>query len=129
LRDSRFKTAVVSASKNCEAVLRAARLADLFDAKVDGIDQERLGLKGKPAPDTFLEAARRLAVPPARMVIVEDALAGVAAARAGHYGLVIGISRGRPGPQEHGGRCPASLSGAVVDASASGEGPLSHSMH
>lgn len=93
LRKAGFKTVVVSASRNCEAVLRAARIADLFDAKIDGGVQETLDLKGKPAPDTFLEAARRLGVEPARMVIIEDALAGVAAARAGHFGLVLGLSR------------------------------------
>jgi alpha,alpha-trehalose phosphorylase len=53
----------------------------------------RLGLPGKPAPDAFLEAAHRMAVPPRRAVVVEDALAGVAAGRAGRFGLVIGVAR------------------------------------
>jgi beta-phosphoglucomutase family hydrolase len=131
LRHDGFKTAVVSASKNCEAVLRAAGIADLFDAKVDGIDQERLGLRGKPAPDTFLEAASRLAVAAARMVVIEDALVGVAAARAGNFGLVLGIDRGAgPGAlKEHGADAVlSSLSDAGVDASTSGEGPLRHSV-
>ena len=75
-------------------MLRAAGIAHLFDLTVDGRDIVALGLRGKPAPDGFLEAARRLQVPPARAVVVEDALAGVAAGRAGAFGLVIGVARG-----------------------------------
>lgn len=88
-----FKTAVVSASENCAAVLAAAGLADLFDVRVDGTDAARLGLRGKPAPDTFLEAARRLGVEPARAVVLEDAIAGVQAGRAGEFALVVGVDR------------------------------------
>jgi alpha,alpha-trehalase len=87
------KTAVVSASENCGAVLAAARLTDLFDVRVDGLDIARLGLRGKPAPDTFLEAARRLGTEPRRCVVFEDAIAGVRAGRAGDFGLVIGVDR------------------------------------
>ena len=93
LREAGLKTAVVSASRNCAAVLRAAGIADLFDVRVDGLDREALGLRGKPAPDTFLEAARRLDAKPSRIVVVEDALAGVEAGRAGGFGLVIGVNR------------------------------------
>jgi HAD superfamily hydrolase (TIGR01509 family) len=74
-------------------VLRAAGIDVHFDVTVDGRDVDRLGLTGKPAPDGFLEAARRLAVAPADAVVVEDALAGVAAGRAGGFGLVIGVAR------------------------------------
>ena len=88
-----FKTAVVSASENCAAVLAAADLAELFDVRVDGTDITRLGLRGKPAPDTFLEAARRLGVQPARAVVLEDAIAGVQAGRAGGFALVVGVDR------------------------------------
>jgi beta-phosphoglucomutase family hydrolase len=88
-----FKTAVVSASENCAAVLAAADLAELFDVRVDGTDIARLGLRGKPAPDTFLEAARRLGVEPARAVVFEDAIAGVQAGRAGGFALVVGVDR------------------------------------
>ena len=84
----------MSSSNNCATVLEAAGIADLFDTRIDGKDLTRLGLKGKPAPDTFLEAARRLGVEPARAVVVEDAIAGVAAGRAGHFGSVIGVDRG-----------------------------------
>jgi alpha,alpha-trehalose phosphorylase len=93
LRDAGLRTAVVSSSENCRAVLEAAGIADLFDTVVDGTDAREFGLAGKPAPDTFLEAARRLQADPARAVVVEDALAGVEAARAGGFGLVIGIAR------------------------------------
>jgi beta-phosphoglucomutase-like phosphatase (HAD superfamily) len=74
-------------------VLRAAGIASLFELTVDGRDITALGLRGKPAPDGFLEAARRLGVAPARAVVVEDALAGVAAGRDGDFGLVIGVAR------------------------------------
>jgi beta-phosphoglucomutase family hydrolase len=93
LRAQEIKTAVVSSSKNCAAVLEAASLSQLFDARVDGTDITRLGLRGKPAPDAFLEAARRLRTEPSRAVVVEDASAGVEAGRAGPFGLVIGVDR------------------------------------
>jgi beta-phosphoglucomutase family hydrolase len=93
LRDEGVKTAVVSSSTNCETVLVAAKIADLFDTRVDGDVAARLGLPGKPAPDTFLEAARRLGVEPGRAVVVEDAIAGVESGRAGHFGLVVGVAR------------------------------------
>ena len=94
LRAQDIKTAVVSSSNNCAAVLEAAGIAQLFDARVDGIDIAHLNLKGKPAPDAFLEAARRLEAEPARAVVVEDAIAGVEAGRAGRFGCVIGVDRG-----------------------------------
>lgn len=92
-RASGIKTAIISASKNCVDVLRAANVLDLFDAKVDGTDADELGLPGKPDPAVFLEAARRLAVPPERAVVVEDAIAGVQAGHDGRFGLVIGVNR------------------------------------
>jgi beta-phosphoglucomutase family hydrolase len=94
LRELGIKTAVVSSSNNCAALLEAAGIAKLFDARVDGLDLTRNALKGKPAPDAFLEGARRLDVEPARAVVVEDAVAGVEAGRAGGFGFVIGIDRG-----------------------------------
>lgn len=80
-----MKTAVVSSSKNCAAILSAAGLATLFDVRVDGVEAERLGLPGKPAPDTFLEAARRLDVAPGRGLVLEDAISGVQAGKAGGF--------------------------------------------
>ncbi|MCB1948676.1 beta-phosphoglucomutase family hydrolase [Nitrosomonas sp.] len=93
LRVQEIKTAVVSSSNNCKAVLKSAGIMQLFDAYVDGIDLTRLNLNGKPAPDTFLEAARRIGVQPRRAVVVEDAVAGVEAGHAGQFGCVIGIDR------------------------------------
>ncbi len=93
LRSRGIRVAIISASRNCTAVLRAADLADLFDVQVDGVDVERLAMPGKPAPDMLLEAAARLGVEPERAAIVEDALAGVEAGRRGGFGLVIGVDR------------------------------------
>ncbi|HEY8427321.1 MAG TPA: beta-phosphoglucomutase family hydrolase, partial [Sandaracinaceae bacterium] len=93
LRAQDVRTGVVSSSTHCAAILAAAGIAELFDVRVDGADIVRLGLKGKPAPDAFLEAARRLRVEAARTVVIEDAVAGVAAARAGRFGSVIGVDR------------------------------------
>jgi HAD superfamily hydrolase (TIGR01509 family) len=84
---------VVSASRNCQEILQVAGLDQLFDVRVDGRDAATLGIQGKPAPDTFLEAAQQLGTSPARIVVIEDAIAGVAAGRAGGFGLVIGIDR------------------------------------
>jgi beta-phosphoglucomutase family hydrolase len=86
--------AVVSASRNCREVLHAAGILDLFDAIVDGVVSGELGLRGKPAPDTFLEAARRLGVGPEHAAVFEDATVGVAAGRAGGFGWVVGVDRG-----------------------------------
>lgn len=92
-RDAGLALAVISSSRNCAAVLEAAGLADLFAVRIDGVERGRLSLAGKPAPDTFLAAARRLGVEPARAVVFEDALAGVEAGRAGGFGLVVGVDR------------------------------------
>lgn len=89
--------AVVSSSRNCRPVLEAAGLTDRFAAIVDGVVADELRLEGKPAPDLFLEAARRLDVDPARAVVVEDAEVGVDAGRRGGFGLVVGMDRGGTG--------------------------------
>jgi alpha,alpha-trehalase len=86
-------TAIVSASRNAGAVLAAGGIGDLFPVQVDGLEAARLGLPGKPDPAMFVEAARRLGAVPTDAVVVEDAIAGVAAGRAGHFGLVIGVDR------------------------------------
>jgi trehalose-phosphatase len=93
LRSAGFKTAVVSSSKNCTAVLKAAGISDLFDHKTDGVDAQEMDLEGKPSPDIFLVAAERLQVKPERAVVLEDALSGVEAGRKGGFGLVIGVDR------------------------------------
>jgi beta-phosphoglucomutase family hydrolase len=92
-RDAGLRRAVVSSSANTEAVLRAAGIADLFDARVDGTVAEREHLRGKPAPDTFLAGARALGATPEHAVVFEDALAGVEAGRAGAFGFVVGVDR------------------------------------
>ena len=93
LRSRGFKTAVVSSSKNCAAVLEAAGIRELFDIKTDGVDAQELGLEGKPSPDIFLVAAERLEVKPDRAVVLEDAISGVKAGRSGHFALVVGVDR------------------------------------
>lgn len=87
--------AFVSASRNAARVLAAAGIADLCDVRVDGETARSLGLGGKA--DLFREAIRQLAVEPPRALIVEDALAGAAAAAAIGVGLVVGVARGRDG--------------------------------
>jgi beta-phosphoglucomutase family hydrolase len=93
VRDAGLRRAVVSASKNCQAVLAAAGIEHLFEVRVDGIVAAEAGLRGKPAPDTFLAAAAALGVPPAQCAVFEDAIAGVEAGRAGSFGWVVGVDR------------------------------------
>ncbi|MBV9139978.1 MAG: beta-phosphoglucomutase family hydrolase [Pseudonocardiales bacterium] len=93
VRDAGLPRAVVTSSANAEQVLAAAGLSELFDACVDGLVALRDRLLGKPAPDTFLAGARMLGVPPEAAVVFEDALAGVAAGRAGQFGYVVGVDR------------------------------------
>ena len=92
-KEAALKLAVVTSSRNCSEVLRAARLEGIFDAQVDGNVAQARQLAGKPAPDTYLEAARMLTTAPSRSAVYEDALAGVAAGRAGGFGLVVGVDR------------------------------------
>ncbi|WP_337061005.1 beta-phosphoglucomutase family hydrolase [Kineococcus sp. G2] len=92
-RDAGLRRAVVSSSANTRQVLEVTGLAPLVEERVDGVTLRELGLAGKPAPDTFLEAARRLGVPPERAAVFEDALAGVEAGRAGGFGVVVGVDR------------------------------------
>jgi HAD superfamily hydrolase (TIGR01509 family) len=84
---------VVSSSANTAAVLEAAGLANFFEVRVDGLTVARDGLRGKPAPDTYLAGARALHVPPSAAAVYEDALAGVEAGRAGKFGFVVGVDR------------------------------------
>ena len=93
LRGAGLKTGIFSASRHAGQVLATANVLSLFDAKVDGLDADRLGLPGKPDPATLLELARRLGAMPRRVAVVEDAIAGVQAGRAGHFRLVIGVNR------------------------------------
>lgn len=92
-RAAGLKMAVVSSSADAKDVLQSIGILDCFQHVVDGHAVAEGGLKGKPAPDTFLEAARRLGVEPAHAAVFEDALAGVEAGRAGGFGAVIGVDR------------------------------------
>jgi beta-phosphoglucomutase family hydrolase len=92
-RDAGLRRAVVSSSANTQAVLRAAGIEDLFEARIDGTVAQREGLQGKPAPDTFLAGARALDAQPTEAAVFEDALAGVEAGRAGGFGRVVGVDR------------------------------------
>jgi beta-phosphoglucomutase family hydrolase len=93
VRDAGLLRAVVSSSANCHEVLVAAGIDDLFDVRIDGLVAAREHLRGKPAPDTFLAAARALGVKAAEAAVYEDALAGVEAGRAGGFGYVVGVDR------------------------------------
>ena len=92
-RDAGLHRAVVSSSANCRDVLIGAGIEDLFEARVDGLTARQEHLHGKPAPDMFLAGARAVGLPPAQCAVFEDALAGVAAGRAGQFGCVIGVDR------------------------------------
>jgi beta-phosphoglucomutase family hydrolase len=93
LRHQGFKIAVVTSSQNCTAVLKAAKLDHFFDLQVDGNVIHAEHLAGKPAPDTYLRAAKLLGVEPSRAIVIEDAISGVEAGSAGGFGLVIGVAR------------------------------------
>jgi beta-phosphoglucomutase family hydrolase len=103
-RDAGLRRAVVSASANCREVLEAAGIEDLFEVRIDGIVVEQRNLRGKPAPDTFLAAAKELGAQPEEAAVYEDALAGVEAGRAGKFGFVVGVDRAgqREALVEHG---------------------------
>lgn len=88
------RIAVVSSSRNARPVLKAARLDQYFEVIVDGVLAAERGIPGKPNPDTYLYGAELVGVAPDRAVVVEDAPSGVAAGRAGHFGLVLGVDRG-----------------------------------
>ena len=92
-RDAGLPRAVVSASANCKDVLEAAGIAELFDARIDGIVADEQHLRGKPHPDTFLAGAKALGVEPAYATVFEDATAGVQAGHDGHFGFVVGLDR------------------------------------
>lgn len=88
-----MKVGVISSSKNCADILERVGLLSLFDVKIDGLDALEKGYKGKPHPTVFLEAAKAIGVAPERAIVVEDAISGVQAGRAGGFGLVIGVDR------------------------------------
>ena len=93
VRDAGLRRAVVTSSANCRDVLASAGLEDLFETHIDGLTVEREHLRGKPAPDSYLAGARALGLEPGAAAVFEDALAGVAAGRAGWFGFVVGVDR------------------------------------
>ncbi len=92
-REAGLRRAVVSSSANTVPVLEKTGLGDDVEVVMDGVVAEDRSLPGKPAPDTFVEAARMLGVEPAQAAVFEDALAGVEAGRAGSFGIVVGVDR------------------------------------
>jgi len=117
LRDRGFKMAVVSSSQNCAVVLKAAKLDAFFEVRVDGNVIRAQKLAGKPAPDTFLLAAKLLGAEPARTVVIEDAISGVEAGVNGHFGLVIGVARKSNAEelQHHGAHLVVKDLGELID--------------
>jgi beta-phosphoglucomutase-like phosphatase (HAD superfamily) len=94
LKTAGVQTSIISSSKHCQEILQMAGVEDLFVTRIDGVKSEELGLHGKPDPDIFTKSAEMLGVPVSRSVVVEDAVSGVQAGRAGGFGLVLGIDRG-----------------------------------
>ena len=103
-RAAGLRRAVVSSSHNAGDVLKSAGIDQLLEERVDGLVADQDHIKGKPAPDMFLEGARRLGVEPKQAVVFEDALAGVEAGHAGNFGYVVGVNRvgQRDALREHG---------------------------
>jgi len=92
-RKQGLKTAIISSSKNCKAVLETAKIDHLFDTRMDGVVSEKLKIPGKPSPDIFLQAAKQLNTDPSRCAIFEDAIAGVQAGDSGNFKFVVGVAR------------------------------------
>ncbi|MEW9550391.1 HAD family hydrolase [Nonomuraea sp. NPDC050783] len=124
LRRRGCRTAVVSASRHGRAVVAAAGLMHLFDVLVDGGDAAELGLPGPPDPALFLEAARRLELPPAEVAVVEDALPGVRAGRGGGFGLVLAVDRGGSRSAELRAAGADAVVGDLAEASVTGRVPV-----
>jgi beta-phosphoglucomutase family hydrolase len=118
VREAGLSRAVVSSSTNCRDVLIAAGIEDLFEQRIDGVVADREHLKGKPAPDTFLAGARALGVEPGQAAVFEDALAGVAAGRAGGFACVVGVDRADQADalREHGADLVVSDLAELLDA-------------
>lgn len=95
LKNFGFATAVVSSSKNCKYILQSLNLNSQFNTIVDGLDLQSLDLKGKPSPDLFLEALKRVNVKPDRAIVFEDATTGVEAGKKAGFAKVIGVNRNR----------------------------------
>ena len=99
LKQQGVRIGVASSSKNCQFVLQAAGIEDLFETRIDGVVSAELGLNGKPQPDIFVKAAEQVSALPSESVVVEDAASGVQAGRNGAFGLVIGLARENNGEE------------------------------
>ena len=99
LKERGARIGVASSSKNCQFVLKAAGIEDLFETRVDGVVSAELGLSGKPQPDIFVKAAENVGTLPSESIVVEDAVSGVQAGRNGSFGLVIGLARENNGEE------------------------------
>ena len=97
LKSRGVRVAVATSSRNCQLVLQLAGLEDVFEAQVDGVVSAKLELKGKPDPDIFVTAAEELGLHPGECVVVEDAISGVQAGRAGNFGMTLGVARNTAG--------------------------------
>ncbi len=95
LRERGVRVGLASSSKNAVPILKRVGMLELFEAIVDGVVSARLGLKGKPAPDIFVRCLQEMTVhrDARRSMVVEDAISGVEAGRAGDFGLVLGVDR------------------------------------
>lgn len=93
VREAGLKVAVVSSSANTREVLHITELERYVQQRVDGVTLQEKHIPGKPAPDSYLEGARVLDVEPSAAAVFEDAVSGVAAGRAGHFGIVVGVDR------------------------------------
>ena len=93
VRDAGLAIGVVTSSRNASTVLEAAELTDFIRTRIDGTVIAEKHLRGKPEPDSFLAGANALGVDPSNAAVFEDALAGVAAGRAGGFGCVVGVDR------------------------------------
>lgn len=93
LRDAGINVGLATSSRNSALVLAQSGTAPLFATVIDGLVSERLGLKGKPAPDIFLAACARLGANRQRAIVIEDAVSGVRAGASGEFGLVVGVAR------------------------------------
>lgn len=118
MKDAGIRVAVASSSRNCRKILDLAGILDLFEARVDGETLREMGLSGKPDPDMFVEAAKRLGVPPASSIVFEDAGSGVEAGRRGDFGLVVGVA------EDDGHRIALRDSGAHLAVTRAGMGDL-----
>jgi HAD superfamily hydrolase (TIGR01509 family) len=115
-REAGLRTAVVSSSNLCADVLQAAGMAELFDARIDGVVAAEKHLADTPAPDTYVAAAKALGVEPEQAAVFEDAVPGIEAGRVGHFAYVVGVDRLGRGAElsRHGADIVVSDLGALI---------------